>query len=106
MIRLSRRARRCLGAVWVAAAISSGCAPSNPHATHEAHLLDNKVTAERVQAALRRAGPEFRHVEVSASREGIALTGRVGSAEVRSRAEEIAKQVDPHVDMRNRVIVR
>ncbi len=106
MIRASRWGRRCLGAALLAWVTSSGCASANPQSTHEGKLLDNKVTAERVHAALRRAGPQFREVEVSASREGIALTGSVASAETRSRAEDIAKKVDPRVNLSDQVSVR
>ncbi len=105
MSRGSRWGRRCF-ALGLAAAIASGCASSNPEGTHEPALLDIKVTAERVHAALRKAGPEFRHVEVDASRDGIALTGSVASGETRSRAEEIAKEVNPGVSVSNRVSVR
>ncbi len=106
MNRISRGGRRCLGAVLLAWVTASGCASANPQSTHEGKLLDNKVTAERVHAALRRAGPRFSHVEVNASREGIALTGRVASAETRSRAEEIAREVDPQVNLTDQVSVR
>ncbi len=106
MIPGSRWARRTLVAVLFASATWTGCATNNPQGTHEARLLDNKVTAERVHAALRRAGPQFRHVEVTASRDGITLTGKVSSADARSRAEEIAKEVDPGAKLGNHVTVR
>ncbi len=106
MIRISQRARRYIAATLLASATLSGCASSNPERTHEGKLLDNKVTAERVHAALRKAGPQFRDVGVHASKKGITLTGTVASAEARSRAEEIAKDVDPRVELSDRVSVR
>lgn len=101
----SRRGAAVLAAIVLAAA-ASGCASSSPQRTHEGKLLDHKVTAERIHAALRRAGPRFEHVQVDGSREGITLSGSVASAETRSRAEEIAKEVDAHVRLRDEVSVR
>ncbi len=106
MTRVSDRARRWSAAVLLAWATLGGCASPSPRGTHEGKLLDNKVSAERVQAALRRAGSEFRHVEVTASTEGITLTGHVASAEARSRAEGIAKDVDRQVSLEDQVSVR
>ncbi len=105
MTRGTDRARRRFAALLLAATLG-GCATSSPQGTHEGKLLDNKVSAERVQAALRKAGPEYRHVEVAGSREGITLTGRVPSAETRSRAEGIARNVDPHVNVSDRLGIR
>ncbi len=106
MTRVTDRARRWCAALLLAAATLGGCASSNPQGTHEGRLLDNKVSAERVQAALRKAGPEYRHVEVAGSREGITLMGRVPSAEARSHAEGIAKNVDPQVNVSDQLSVR
>lgn len=106
MIPYSRSASRYVAVILLASATATGCAANNPQGTHEARLLDNKVTAERIHAALRKAGPRFRHVEVTASRDGITLTGKVSSADARSRAEEIAKEVDPGAKLGNQVSVR
>lgn len=106
MIPGSRSARRYLTAIWLASAAWTGCASANPQGTHADHLLDNEVTAQRIHAALRRAGPEFKHVRVTASRDEITLTGSVASAETRSRAEEIAKEVDATAKLGNHVTVR
>ncbi len=106
MSRCSRWKRWCLAAMLLASSAWIGCASSNPNRTHEGRLLDNKVTADRVHAALSKEGPEFRHVEVTGTREGITLKGSVASAETRSRAEEIAKHVDRSVALRDRLSVR
>ncbi len=106
MSRVSDRARRWSAAVLLVTATVGGCATSGPPGSPEGKLLDDKVSAERIQAALRRAGPEFRHVEVAGSRDGITLRGRVASAEARSRAEGLARDVDPQVNVRDQLSVR
>ncbi len=106
MNRLWRWAGWCLPATLLASATPSGCASPGRPAAHEDRLLDHKVTAERIHAALRRAGPRFRDVAVAASRERITLTGTVASAEARTRAEAIARDVDPTVKLDDEVSVR
>jgi len=81
---------RHLPGLFLAAALVAGCG-ANPQATHEGDLIDNKVTAQRVEAALRKAGKEYRHVHAEARREGITLKGTVRTEAERSRAEDIAR---------------
>jgi osmotically-inducible protein OsmY len=71
---------------------ATGCG-SNPAKTQRPELLDDKVTAGRVEAALHRAGPEFKHVSVQALNGDVTLTGRVRSPADKSRAEEIANSL-------------
>jgi osmotically-inducible protein OsmY len=72
---------------------------------HEGALLDNKVTALRVQEALRKAGPEFQHVEVSGTVNGVTMTGTVQRSADRVRAEEIAKSVHRAMKLKNELRV-
>ncbi len=106
MIPPVRSVRRCATRALLLSLALSGCASSNPQGTHEGRLLDNKVAAERVHAALRKSGPQFRHVEVDASKEGLTLIGSVASSEDRSRAEEIARGVERDVHLTDELSVR
>ncbi|MBJ6727841.1 BON domain-containing protein [Geomesophilobacter sediminis] len=79
-----------------------GQEPQNkPEPTHEGPLLDNKVTAMRVQDALRQAGPAFQQVTVEGTKEEVVLSGTVKSAAERNRAEEIAKSVHRKMKLKN-----
>lgn len=66
---------------------------SNISRTHRGDLLDDKVTAQRVQAELGRAGNDFKNVHADATNGVVVLSGSVRSPEVRSRAEQIASSV-------------
>lgn len=72
---------------------ATGCA-SNPNHTHRGNLLDDKVTIQRVQAALKRAGQEFQYVTVTVNDGEVTLSGKVKTDQLRQRAEEIAKSTD------------
>ncbi|WP_243371661.1 BON domain-containing protein [Geotalea sp. SG265] len=80
------------------------CGCASRQGPHEGNLLDNKVTAQRVHSALKDAG--LKHVRVSASRDGITLTGTVRSEEERSRAEQVAKGVQRAMELKNELQVR
>jgi osmotically-inducible protein OsmY len=70
----------------------SACNSPPPDRTHEGGLLDDKVTTERVSAALQRGGPDFRRIQVQTPTEGhVVLSGRVRSPEVKQRAEDLAR---------------
>jgi osmotically-inducible protein OsmY len=73
-------------------ALAAGCG-SNPQKTQRPNVLDDKVTAERVQAALRRAGATFEHVSVRVDDGQVTLLGTVRSWDEKSRAEQIAHTV-------------
>lgn len=78
--------------------------PPEP-AEREGPLLDNKVTALRVHEALRKAGPEFQHVEVNGTVNGVTISGTVKSSADRVRAEEIAKGVHRAMKLKNELRV-
>lgn len=81
-----------------------GCA--SRQGTHEGDLLDNKVTAQRIEAAFRKSGAEFRHIKVQATKDCITLTGTVKSDEEKTRAEALAKSVQREMDLKNELQVR
>jgi osmotically-inducible protein OsmY len=76
-----------------------------PEPSHEGPLLDNKVTALRVQDALRKAGPQFDGVQVEGTKESVVLTGTVRSSTDSARAEEIARGVHRAMKLRNELRV-
>lgn len=73
----------------------TGCA-SNPEKTVHGSLLDDKVTTERVRAALDRASQtDFKRVQINTSASGaVVLSGTVASPEIQKRAVQIARSVD------------
>jgi osmotically-inducible protein OsmY len=82
-----------------------GCA-SNVGRTHRGDLLDDKVTTERVSAALSRAGDDFKNVKVE-SRDGVViLSGSTKSPEIRSRAEEIARSTHRVTSLEDRLQIQ
>jgi hyperosmotically inducible periplasmic protein len=76
----------------VLAALGAGC-KSDPDRTR-ATLLDDKVIAERVAAALRVGGPHLKSIKVQTDHGVVTLTGTVPSLQERARAESLAKNVD------------
>jgi hypothetical protein len=67
---------------------------THPHKHKVAELLDDKVTAERVELALRQNGAdEFNHVKVSTSEGVVTLTGFVSNSDAQRRAGKIAVAV-------------
>lgn len=71
----------------------SGCS-SNPSRTHRGDLLNDEVTTRRVEAELSRAGNDFGNVHVSTTGGVVELRGTVASPELRSRAEDLVRNVN------------
>lgn len=78
----------------------SGCAV-NRSRTYRGGLLDDKVTTQRVQAALKRAGPDFNNIEVQTTKGTVILSGTVNSAETKSHAEAIARSTHRASDLQD-----
>lgn len=88
----------------LAASLLSAC-KSNQDRTHDAGLLDDKVTTQRVLAALQRGGPDFRSVKVETTSGSVVLSGTVPSPEARHRAELLAKTVNRVSKLRDEIDV-
>ncbi len=82
-----------------------GCS-SSQNRTHRADLLDDKVTAQRLQAAFKEAGGELAGVQAGVTNGVIILTGSVSSPELRARAEEVARSVHRGTKLKDEVQVR
>ncbi len=78
---------------------------AQPGETHEGPLLDNKVTAMRVQDALKSEGNEFAEVKVTGTKNAVVLTGKVKTSKARARAEEIARTVQRKMVLKNELEV-
>lgn len=72
--------------------ISCGCA-LHRHKQVGASMLDDKVTADRVEAALRAGPKELKAVQVKSCGGVVILSGVVPSEEARERAMQLAKSV-------------
>ena len=92
-------------ACFVLALALGGCS-SNPSRTHRGNLLDEKVTEQRVNEALKRAGGDFNSVQALATKGVIVLSGTVVSPQLRSRAEQIARSVHRVSELKDDVQVR
>ena len=90
--------------LWLCVVIG-GCG-SNPAKTQRPDLLDDKVTAGRVDAALRRAGPDFDHVTSRATGDQVTLTGQVRTPQEKTRAEEVARSVKRVHELQNEIQVQ
>ena len=97
--------KRILICGCLAALMSTGCA-SDPGRTHDSGLLDDKVTAQRVYAALQRGGAEFRSVKVEALKGVVTLSGTVPTEQHRERAEALAKSQERVSKVDDRLEVR
>jgi osmotically-inducible protein OsmY len=86
-------------------ALLSGCG-SNPKRTHRGGLLDDKVTEQRVKAALDQAGRSFDGVSVSVRDGRAVLTGTVRSPRARAQADEIARRVEPVREVEDHLKIR
>jgi hypothetical protein len=86
-----RFSRHTLGGFLLALAVGGCAAPVRQ--THDPHLLDNHVLQQRVEAALRRAGADFKEVRAQAAGGTVELTGQVASEAARGRADEVARGV-------------
>lgn len=79
---------------------------SNPRRTHRGDILDDKVTTERVQAALARAGSDFEDVHAGTTNGVVVLSGSVRSDDLRSRAEQIVAGVHRDVQVEDNLQLR
>ena len=70
----------------------SGCVGTSNQA-HNPKLLDDKVTTQRVQAALAGGGPEFRGIDVQTTDGRVVLRGHVRSSLARQTAENLVRSV-------------
>ena len=91
--------------VLICCFLIGGCS-SNPSRTHRGDLLDDKVTNDRVQAGLARAGNDFKDVHASTTNGVVVLTGSVGSPELRSRAEQIVSDLHRGNQLEDKLQVR
>lgn len=98
----SRVAAHCLVIVSV---LLLGCRSSHVNSTHRGDLLDDKVTAQRLQAALQEAGGDLAGVRAGVTNGVIILTGSVSSPELRARAEEVARSVHRGTKLKDEVQV-
>lgn len=98
---MKRRLLSRIALLWLTLALGlSGCAV-NRSRTYRGGLLNDKVTTQRVQAALKRAGPDFNSIEVQTTRGTVILSGTVNSPEIRSRAEAIARSTHRVSDLQD-----
>lgn len=67
--------------------------------------MDNMVTAQRIQDALKKAGGNFDGVQVTGTREGVVIEGKVPSAADRTRALEIVKAIHRPAKLTDRLRV-
>jgi osmotically-inducible protein OsmY len=80
---------------------------THPHKHKVAELLDDKVTTERVELALRRNGAdEFNHVKVSTSEGVVTLTGFVSNSDAKRRAEKVAEETHRATHVQNEIQIK
>lgn len=84
----------------------AGCNSANPNRTYRGNLIDDKVTSQRVQAALNRAGPDFNQIQVSTDKGVVTLTGSVKNEQERARAEQIVRADHRVTDLKDDLQVR
>jgi hypothetical protein len=82
----------------------SACS-SNPNRTHRGELIEDKVTEQRVQSELSRAGPDFKGIHVQSTNGVVVLSGTASSSQIRARAEKIARGVGTAIRLRDEVRV-
>jgi osmotically-inducible protein OsmY len=74
--------------------ITLGCARRHPHEQHTHAFLDDKVTAERVKAALSSsASYHFPNVQVTATNGTATLSGFVSNEEQKAQAVALAQSI-------------
>lgn len=89
----------------LAALVLTACG-SDPSRTHRGDLLDDKVTTQRVQSELTRAGRDFQNVHVSTTNGVVTLSGSVNSPQARLRAEQLVHNVHRVTDIDDELQVR
>ncbi len=82
------------------------CSSVHRNRTHRPDLLNDKVTAERAQQALKSAGPAFSDVTVAVTNGVVVLTGSVPSADARSRAESVLRDLNRPERVRNELQIQ
>ncbi len=93
-------------ALALSAVVSLSACTSSPSRTHDPDLLDDKVTTQRVSAALSNAGPDFQGIKVETRKQVVVLTGTVRSSEIRQRAEQLAKSVQRDAKLDDRIEIK
>ncbi len=83
---------------------SSGCL-FHHHKQVNAGLLDDKVTADRVEAALKDS-PDLKQVRVEANGGEVTLSGTVKNAGAKERAAQLARRVHRVHKLNNDIQVR
>lgn len=91
--------------MWVGLSLLAGCG-SNSSQTHNPDLLDDKVTTQRVRAALHRGGAQFQGVTVHTSNGVVMLTGAVASPQERQQAESLARSVHRVSKLDDKILVQ
>jgi osmotically-inducible protein OsmY len=101
--RITKRLPR-ITELQLAALLLAGCAsPKSPNAA-AGNVLDDRVTSERVELALRRDSRfDFSHVRVRTDGGTVFLSGTVESAEAKKRAEELARTLTRVQKVENRL---
>jgi osmotically-inducible protein OsmY len=80
---------------------------THPHKHIVAELLDDKVTTERVELALKRSGAdEFNHVKVNTSEGVVTLSGFVSNSDAKQRAEKVAEETHRATHVQNELQVK
>ena len=92
--------------VCIFACIGVSACSSDPNRTHRGGLLDDKVTTQRVNAELTRAGREFKDIHVHTTNGVVELSGTVASAQTRTQAEGIVRKVHRVTDVEDNVQVQ
>jgi osmotically-inducible protein OsmY len=84
----------------------SGCVLRH-HPQVGASMLDDMVTTDRVEAALKSSNPQaFEAIRVQTSGGVVTLSGLVGSENARQRAAQVAKSVHRATALENDIEVR
>jgi len=97
----------CLFGAIAALLVLVGCGSLHPHERRTGQLLDDKVTAGRVQAALtNNAAYNFPHVLVSATNGTVMLSGYVENEAQKQQAAALAQSVDQVKKVENSVQLR
>ncbi len=95
-------------ACWIGAGAAAmaltGCTGGHPHEQRTGELLDDKVTAERVQEALRsNAAYDFPHVQITSANGTVTLSGSVENEQQKQKAAAIARSIHRVKTVENRI---
>lgn len=90
----------------LAFALCAGCGSAPKRSPAETKLLDDRVTSDRVELALRRDGQfDYSHVQVRAGNGVVFLSGAVASREAIDHADQVARGVARGSRLENRLTV-